>query len=197
MQARAEPVDPAPSDSAQAPAGPVPVRVADLARTKLDPGHPPKPVEADVVTTAALGNASSRGANVPAALFEHKSLIDRAVPLGGKAAGGTASLAAPKIEALVPATRQLEGKWAANTLACASGRKRTGHLPLTIDGRGASAGGASCSFGKTEQDGNRWVIAAQCRQAGKSWDANVQLVLKGRQLTWTSRRGTQTYTRCL
>jgi hypothetical protein len=197
MQAHAEPADPALPDVTPAKAPPAPVRSAETTPANLAPAPAPRPVRADVTSTAALGAGPDRGGKVPSVLFEHKSVIEQAMPMGGKADGEMASLAPPKAAPLAPSTRALEGKWAANKSACSDGKKRTSHLPLTIDSRGAKAGAASCSFGKTEQSGNRWAIAAQCRQARKSWDANVQLVLSGGQLTWTSERGTQTYTRCL
>jgi hypothetical protein len=62
--------------------------------------------------------------------------------------------------------------------------------------RGAKAGGASCSFRRTDQQGNRWVVAATCKDGSETWNANVRLVLAGSKLTWSSERGTQTYSRC-
>lgn len=197
IMARADVTEVAAPDRSPASVGPAPARAAEAVAVKPGPNVSPKKVEADVLTTAAIGDGSDRGAKVPAALFDHGSLIDQAVPMGGKVPGGMASLAPARAVQPASSTRQLEGKWAANRQACAAGKKRTSYLPLTIDERGARAGIASCSFGNTEQNGNRWAIAAQCRQAGKIWDAKVQLVLNGRQLTWTSERGTQTYTRCL
>ena len=93
--------------------------------------------------------------------------------------------------------RSIAGKWAAHRAACSErSRNRTAHLPLTIDQRGARAGGASCSFRRTEQNGNRWSVAATCTSDTESWTANVRLVLAGNKLTWSSERGAQTYTRC-
>ena len=196
MQARAEPADIASTDAPAATSEPGPARAADAAPLKPAAAAAQSPARADVLSTATLGDGSDRGAKVPSLLFEQKSLIEQTLPMGGKGAGALASLSPPRGAAALPSTRPLEGKWAANAAACSDGKRRTNYLPLTIDARGAKAGAASCSFGTTEQNGNRWAIAAQCQQAGKRWGANVQLILNGRQLTWTSERGSQTYTRC-
>ena len=133
-------------------------------------------------------------APAPNMLFEHASLIDRQVDISAP----SPAVAVPNgVAAPAPLSmRSLAGKWAAHPAACSSREKRTAYLPLTIDQRGAKAGGASCSFRRTAQDGNRWSVSATCTDAKESWDAHVRLVLAGNKLTWTSERGSQTYTRC-
>lgn len=110
-------------------------------------------------------------------------------PAGVAAAGAPAEAA----KARTPAPR-LAGTWAADRSACS--RRNSGFLPLVIDGKGARAGTASCRFGRTQQSGNRWAIAATCRSGQETWAANVKLVLDGTRLTWSSERGTEHYQRC-
>jgi hypothetical protein len=125
-------------------------------------------------------------------VVEHTSLVERPLPVEEKRVS-----VAPTTTSAIPALslRSLAGKWAPHPAAC-SGNKRSAFLPLTINERGARAGTSSCSFKRTAQDGNRWVVAATCTDAAVTWNANVRLVLAGSKLTWSSERGAQTYTRC-
>jgi hypothetical protein len=101
--------------------------------------------------------------------------------------------------ALTPPVEPIEsfvGKWAGHRSACSSKNKKTAYIPLTLSERGAKAGGASCMFHKLARHGRTWNIEAKCRNSVESWDSQVRLVLAGPKLTWSSRRGTETYMRC-
>jgi hypothetical protein len=80
--------------------------------------------------------------------------------------------------------------------SCSERNKRGGFLAAHAQRAWCKAGGASCSFRRTDQQGNRWVVAATCKDGSETWNANVRLVLAGSKLTWSSERGTQTYSRC-
>lgn len=194
-----------------------PLRSADGSAVKLAvpvapalPAPPPTPApamaEAPVATPARAASTGN--------LFEPASLVGG--PLGTDA--GTAdtplrtttgaalplddvpAILAAEPQATKPvrvreaATPRLAGRWAANAAGCR--RRNTAFIPLVIDGRGARAGGSSCAFGQTRQTGNRWAVAATCRSGQETWAAHVKLTVEGRRLTWSSERGTETYTRC-
>ena len=101
----------------------------------------------------------------------------------------------PAQPAAAPApTPRLAGTWVGDRAACR--RRNSAYLPLVIDEKGARAGSSSCRFDRTRQTGNRWTIAATCRNGQETWAANVKLILEGTRLTWTSERGTERYQRC-
>lgn len=138
--------------------------------------------------------AAAEETPTPNVLFEHTSLVDQPVPIEG----GRDLAAAPATTSSIPplTLRSLTGKWAPHPAACSERNKRTAFLPLVLDERGARAGTASCSFRRTDQDGNRWSVNATCTDATETWNAHVRLVLAGSKLTWSSERGSQTYRRC-
>ena len=80
--------------------------------------------------------------------------------------------------------------------SCSSDNRQDGLLPTVISAHGARAGGTSCVFKQQKQTANDWRIVATCSNQQETWTANVQLAVKGNRLTWTSKRGTQAYTRC-
>ena len=88
------------------------------------------------------------------------------------------------------------GKWAGHRSACSPRNKTTPYVPLSLSERGAKAGNASCSFRRVAKNGSSWNIDAQCRNDAESWDTQIRLVLAGSKLTWSSKRGTEIYTRC-
>jgi uncharacterized membrane protein len=69
-------------------------------------------------------------------------------------------------------------------------------LPAVINMDGASAGETFCVFNNQKQIGSSWKVVANCSNAREQWTANVRLTVKGNRLTWSSKRGTQVYTRC-
>lgn len=143
------------------------------------------------IAPALAAPSSEPEPTMPSVLFEHASLIDRPVAAEG-------SPSAARLDPTVPAAtlRSLAGKWAAHRSACTDRGKKSAFLPLTLDERGARAGGATCSFRRTAQTGSGWSVAATCTDETETWNANVRLVLAGRKLTWSSERGSQTYSRC-
>jgi hypothetical protein len=72
-----------------------------------------------------------------------------------------------------PAAPKLTGRWAPKLSACS--RKDGDYLPLIIDGKGARAGEATCSFRNTQQTGARWKVVAACSSATESWTSKVDL----------------------
>ncbi|NNM70861.1 hypothetical protein [Enterovirga aerilata] len=188
-------------------------RVMTIAPAILEGGQAPDiwstPLKAEpTVETAALSPemavpalpqaeepAAGADTEPPRLLFEHASLVDQPVAIEGRNPAGLAVLVAASAPA--PLTfASVAGRWASHPSACSDRKGRSAYLPLLIDERGAKAGGASCSFRRTAQDGNRWSVTAACADATERWDAHVRLVLAGNRLTWSSERGTQTYTRC-
>jgi hypothetical protein len=173
----------------------------DVWSTPLQAEAPATDVVADIPTAEIVAEAPAPdiGAMIAVAtdlpgpvVIEHTSLVDRPLAADEKrlSAAPTTTSAVPP-----PSLRTLAGKWAPHPAACA-GSKRSAFLPLTINERGARAGTSSCSFKRTAQNGNRWVVSATCTDAAVTWNANVRLVLAGSKLTWSSERGAQTYTRC-
>jgi hypothetical protein len=88
------------------------------------------------------------------------------------------------------------GVWAPNPGTCSARDFREGALPAVISNDGAWAGETFCMFSNKKQTETGWNVVAKCSSPKERWTANVRLVLKDNQLTWTSRRGTQAYTRC-
>ena len=80
-------------------------------------------------------------------------------------------------------------------------------------GGGDGGGGArNCGFWTYEQcmatvsgiggyrevnaDHVSWRVVAKCSNQREQWTSNVRLTVNHNRLTWTSKRGTQIYTRC-
>jgi hypothetical protein len=85
------------------------------------------------------------------------------------------------------------GVWAPETGSCSA---RKGALPAIISERGARAGETSCVFKEQRWTERDFRILANCTNGHEHWTSNVRLVVKGDRLVWTSKRGTQAYTRC-
>ena len=88
------------------------------------------------------------------------------------------------------------GVWAPNPGSCSARDFREGALPAVISADGASAGETFCSFSNKKQTESGWSVLARCTNQKEHWTTKVQLTVKDNRLTWTSRRGTQAYTRC-
>jgi hypothetical protein len=88
------------------------------------------------------------------------------------------------------------GVWGANERACSPQLKRDGLIPALINAQGAWAGETTCSFKTSKRVGNEWTFAAVCSDTRRRWKTNVRMSVAGNRLTWTSRRGSQTYVRC-
>jgi hypothetical protein len=90
----------------------------------------------------------------------------------------------------------IAGVWAPNAGSCSARNFRDGALPTVMNTDGAWAGETFCMFTHQQPTENGWKVVAKCSNPRERWTSNVRLTVNGNRLTWTSRRGTQTYTRC-
>jgi len=88
------------------------------------------------------------------------------------------------------------GVWAPDPGTCSARNFRERVLPAVINTDGASAGETFCLFKNKTQTETGWRVVAECSNPRERWTANVRLTVDGNRLTWTSKRGTQAYTRC-
>ncbi len=113
--------------------------------------------------------------------------------------GGAPAPAIPASDAgnapAVPAHATMEGIWAPGT-SCSLRTFRDGSLPTFISADGAWAGETMCIFKNQRQTDTGWSVIASCSNAREQWATRVNLGIKGDRLTWASKRGIQTYTRC-
>ena len=84
----------------------------------------------------------------------------------------------------------------ADTSVCSVRDLNDGVLPTVITSDGARAGKSSCVFKKKQETKTGWRVTATCSYRGEHWTADVRLAVKNNHMTWTSKRGTQSYTRC-
>jgi hypothetical protein len=87
------------------------------------------------------------------------------------------------------------GLWAPDG-SCSARDFRDGLLPTVINTEGAWAGETFCLFTNRRQTDKGWTVVAKCSNGGERWTSNVRLTVNENRLTWASRRGTQSYTRC-
>jgi hypothetical protein len=88
------------------------------------------------------------------------------------------------------------GVWAPDAGTCSARDFREGMLPAVINADGAWAGDTFCLFEDKKQTETAWNVVAKCSNPREHWTAKVRLTVHNNRLTWTSRRGTQIYTRC-
>jgi hypothetical protein len=88
------------------------------------------------------------------------------------------------------------GVWAPDAGTCSARNFRQGLLPTIISGEGAWAGETFCIFKNKEQTETGWRVVAKCSNQREQWTSNIRLTVSDNRLTWTSKRGTQIYTRC-
>jgi len=88
------------------------------------------------------------------------------------------------------------GVWAPDAGTCSASDFRDGVLPTVINIDGAWAGETFCMFARKEKTETGWKVLAKCSNPREHWTSNVRLTVAENRLTWTSRRGTQAYTRC-
>jgi hypothetical protein len=93
-----------------------------------------------------------------------------------------------------PAKDAIVGVWAPGS--CSTRDFREGLLPTVINTEGAWAGETFCLFSKRKQIDTGWIVVAKCSNAQERWTSNVRLTVSDNRLTWTSRRGSQSYARC-
>ena len=91
------------------------------------------------------------------------------------------------------ARSDIAGVWAPQTGSCSA---REGVLPATINERGARAGETSCVFKEQRWTERDFRVLANCTNGHERWTSNVRLIVNGDRMIWTSKRGTQAYTRC-
>jgi hypothetical protein len=90
----------------------------------------------------------------------------------------------------------IEGVWAPDKSTCSIRSFREGLLATIINMDGAWAGDTFCIFQNRQQTETGWRVVAHCSKPDEHWTTQVSLNVKGDRLTWTSKRGTQAYTRC-
>lgn len=88
------------------------------------------------------------------------------------------------------------GIWAPDAGTCSARNFRDGVLPTVINTDGAWAGETFCIFAKKEKTETGWRVVAKCSNPREQWTSSVRLTVSENRLTWTSKRGTQAYTRC-
>jgi hypothetical protein len=108
---------------------------------------------------------------------------------------GETQIAQPPREARAPKPA-IAGVWVPEPNSCASRHSRDGILAAVISTRGAQAGDTSCIFKRQKQIERDWWMLANCSSPHEHWTVNVRLTVSGDRLIWTSKRGSQTYTRC-
>jgi hypothetical protein len=117
-------------------------------------------------------------------------------PAGDEGPAGDSHAATPRHDLRRAAPPIIVGVWAPETGSCSVRHAREGVLPAVISERGARAGDTSCVFKEQRWTERDWQILANCTNGHERWTSNVRLTVKGDRLVWTSKRGTQTYTRC-
>lgn len=95
-----------------------------------------------------------------------------------------------------PVAAEYVGVWGPTPEACGTRSRRRGYIPTTITQDRARAGRTICLFHDMRRVGSAWVAAAECSDRGRRWSSQVRLLVDGEHLTWSSNRGTSTYTRC-
>jgi len=93
----------------------------------------------------------------------------------------------------IRAEQTFVGGWASSPRDCDS---RASGSPVTISSRRAEAFGGVCEFDEVQRDSAGWRIRGRCSAEGKSWQANIRLVVNGQTLIWSSERGVSEYFRC-
>lgn len=98
-----------------------------------------------------------------------------------------------------PTMRQsmIVGIWAPDASSCSLQNFKEGLLPTVINFDGASAGDTFCGFKNQSQTEAGWRVDAVCSNKQEQWTTKVHLIVKGDRLVWKSKRGSQTYTRCM
>ncbi|MCJ2089663.1 peptidase inhibitor family I36 protein [Methylobacterium sp. E-005] len=106
-----------------------------------------------------------------------------------------AQLPAPR-PAPAPVSAEYIGVWGPAPGACGHRSRRRGYIPATITQDQARAGRTVCTFHDTRRSGGTWVTSAECSDRGRHWSSQVRLTVDDDHLTWSSNRGTVSYTRC-
>ena len=89
------------------------------------------------------------------------------------------------------------GIWAPDASSCSLQNFRDGLLPTVMNLDGASAGDTFCSFKNVQSIQTGWRMDALCSNKQEQWSTRVHLNMNGDRMIWRSKRGSQTYTRCM
>src|SRR5215471_5560080 len=82
------------------------------------------------------------------------------------------------------------GRWGIDLAECRDS-------PIKITARRVEAFGTECEFHSTQRESsNVWRLRAECASKTERWNANIRLTVSTSKLTWSSKRGTETYVRC-
>jgi len=135
----------------------------------------------DVVAVASQPSARKDDIDEPQSVALQQEMANPIARPGGKAATEKVNFV---------------GVWAPDTDSCSMRLFRQGTLPTFINLDGAWAGETFCAFKEKEQTETGWKVVARCASSRERWTANIRLTVNGNRLTWTSGRGTQSYTRC-
>jgi len=135
----------------------------------------------DVVAVASQPFARKDDIDEPQSVALQQEMADPIARPGGKAATEKVNFV---------------GVWAPDPGSCTMRLFRQGTLPTFINLDGAWAGETFCAFKEKEQTETGWKVVARCASSRERWTANIRLTVNGNRLTWTSGRGTQSYTRC-
>ncbi len=175
------------------------------ARTLLDIAH-------QAVDAANLGEAMTlSGDSSPVAAVEivppasqDNPVKDRAGDPTGKPPRDDADSVKPPpshqandVNSDVSKSAPVVGIWAPDPGTCSVREFRDGALPTVITADGAWAGETFCIFSNKKEMETGWSVLAKCSNPHERWATAVRLTVKDNRLKWTSKRGSQTYTRCL
>ena len=117
-------------------------------------------------------------------------------PPPAQAIDGDNEVAPPRHDPRPHSRPAIVGVWVPQPGPCSARNLRAGVLPAVISTNGARAGETSCVFTQQRQSTQDWRMLAHCSNPHESWTTNVRLSVKDDRLIWTSKRGTQVYTRC-
>ena len=110
--------------------------------------------------------------------------------------GRAAPAAQPDFDDANATRPAIVGIWAPDAGTCSARDFRDGMLPTVINAEGAWAGETFCMFTTKRQTELGWSVIAKCSSPRERWTSNVHLSVSNDRMTWKSKRGTQTYTRC-
>lgn len=108
----------------------------------------------------------------------------------------SAAVAEPAPEQAEPKKPTVIGIWAPDAGPCSPRSFHDGVLPTVINAEGAWAGETFCTFSDRQETEAGWKVVARCSSGRTRWTSKVRLTVKDDRLVWTSRRGTQVYSRC-
>jgi hypothetical protein len=118
------------------------------------------------------------------------------VPPSAQGNDGEREVTPPRRDPRPSGRPAIVGVWIPEPGPCSARNPREGLLQAVISTHGARAGETSCVFKDQKQAAGDWLMRANCSNPHESWTTNVRLSVKGDRLIWTSKRGTQVYTRC-